>query len=156
MKEVDSLTEKLVLDSGGDPFVAHSKIEVSRPWDQKPGVQGPPRLTVTAIWDTGASHTAFSRTLIQKLDLICTGGEDHHYHSAEGLQSTKFYGANIYLTRKLHYPIWQVMEVVKVHDGEVLIGMDIIGKGDFVISNYPQEPIFSFRRPSQKRISFNA
>lgn len=151
MTEVDSLTEKLTLDGDGNPFAAHSLIHVSLPWEQKPGKLGPPRLPVTAIWDTGASHTSFTRTLIKKLQLIRTG--DGFYHTSKGKRKTTYYGANIYLSHKLQFPVWEVMEA-NIRGGDVLLGMDIIGKGDFAISNYPGEPIFSFRYPSQDKISF--
>ncbi len=151
MTEVDCLTEKLILVAG-DPFAAQSRIQVSLPWVREPGVAGPPLLTVTAIWDTGASHTAFTSALIHKLQLIRTG--DGSYHTSGGKRPTVHYGANIYLSHKLHFPFWEVMEA-DIHGGEVLLGMDIIGKGDFAISNYPRDPIFSFRYPSQDRILFS-
>ena len=39
-------------------------------------------------------------------------------------------------------------------DVEVLIGMDIIGSGDFAISNKDGKTAFSFRMPSLERIDF--
>lgn len=151
MAEVDSLTEELILVAG-DPFAAQSRIQVSLPWVREPGATGPPLLTVTAIWDTGASHTAFTSALIKKLRLIRTGGG--FYHTSKGGRRTTHYGANIHLSQKLLFPSWPVMEA-NIHGAEVLLGMDIIGKGDFAISNYPGMPIFSFRYPSQDRISFD-
>ena len=37
---------------------------------------------------------------------------------------------------------------------DVLIGMDIISKGDFAISNYDEKTQFSFRLPSQKDVDY--
>ena len=37
-------------------------------------------------------------------------------------------------------------------DYEVVIGMDIISRGDFAFSNYEGHSTFSFRIPSQKEI----
>jgi len=36
----------------------------------------------------------------------------------------------------------------------MLIGMDIIGIGDFAVSNYNNKTIFSFRYPSKHKIDF--
>jgi hypothetical protein len=37
---------------------------------------------------------------------------------------------------------------------QMLVEMDIIGRGDFVISNYDNKTTFSFRSPSMKEIDF--
>ena len=37
---------------------------------------------------------------------------------------------------------------------EILIGMDIIGTGDFAVSNYDNKTTFSFRWPSISKIDF--
>ena len=39
-------------------------------------------------------------------------------------------------------------------DAEVLIGMDIIGLGDFAVSNFQGQTSFTFRIPSLKHIDF--
>ena len=48
----------------------------------------------------------------------------------------------------------RVTEGALVGNVEVLIGMDIIGQGDFAISNKNRKTVFSFRMPSQERIDF--
>jgi len=37
---------------------------------------------------------------------------------------------------------------------DVLIGMDIIGNGDFAVTNLDGKTVFSFRLPSRERIDF--
>ena len=37
---------------------------------------------------------------------------------------------------------------------EVLVGMDIIGMGDFAVSNFKGETAFTFRLPSIERMDF--
>jgi hypothetical protein len=37
---------------------------------------------------------------------------------------------------------------------EMLVGMDVIGQGDFAVSNYEGRTCFSFRFPSAERIDF--
>ena len=37
---------------------------------------------------------------------------------------------------------------------DVLIGMDIISKGDFAVSNYNGKTQFSFRLPSQEDVDY--
>lgn len=36
----------------------------------------------------------------------------------------------------------------------MLIGMDIINKGDFAVSNYQNKTVFSFRMPSESLMDF--
>ena len=38
----------------------------------------------------------------------------------------------------------------------VLIGMDVIGMGDFAVSNFGDKTVFSFRIPSDKRTDYVA
>ena len=39
---------------------------------------------------------------------------------------------------------------------DILIGMDIISKGDFAISNYNGKTQFSFRLPSQQDVDYKS
>jgi hypothetical protein len=44
----------------------------------------------------------------------------------------------------------------KIKDADILIGMDIISAGDFVVTNYEGKTVFSFRIPSCECIDFVA
>ena len=135
-------------------FVPEDKISVSLPWaPQVSGSRKPPPLIQTkAIWDTGASHTTIDHSLVDKLGLIKI--RETTARTANGPRPSGLYLANLYLPNNLVIDFWQVMDGA-ILDGMVLIGMDIIHKSDFAISNFPQEPIFSFRHPSLNRISFS-
>jgi len=41
-----------------------------------------------------------------------------------------------------------------IRDFDVLIGMDIIGNGNFAVTNKDSKTVFSFRMPSVERIDF--
>jgi hypothetical protein len=49
----------------------------------------------------------------------------------------------------------KVLEVPGLDTGDVLIGMDVIGVGDFAVSNYEDKTQFTFRHPSKEPISFS-
>ena len=61
---------------------------------------------------------------------------------------------NVYLPNGLFFKGIKVIEGNIGGDVEMLIGMDIIGAGDFSISNYNNKTTFSFRIPSVREVDF--
>ena len=95
----------------------------------------------SAIWDTGATNTVISKKLAQKLKLIPIGkGEVRGVNSR---QVVNRYIINIPLPNNLN-TVLNVMESDIGNEINVLIGMDIIGDGDFAICN---GKVFSFCIP---------
>jgi hypothetical protein len=64
------------------------------------------------------------------------------------------YLVSVFLPNNVCFSPLRVTEGDLVGDVEVLIGMDIIGRGDFAISNKDGKTAFSFRMPSLERIDF--
>ena len=60
---------------------------------------------------------------------------------------------NIVLPNKVGFPELTVT-AGKLYGADVLIGMDIIGKGDFAVTHPNGNTKFSFRMPSQADIDF--
>ena len=116
----------------------------------------PAYIETNGIWDTGATGTVVQKSIVQKLSLISTGKRN-----ISGINETKltdqylidlsFKKSNIDLHQVTVAEIEEIRGDPKI---EVLIGMDIIGLGDFVISNYNNQTTFSFRIPSQGTIDF--
>ena len=61
---------------------------------------------------------------------------------------------NILLVNKVEVYQIKVTEGKISGDADVLIGMDIIGRGDFAVTNKNDKTVFSFRIPSLECIDF--
>ncbi|MBQ3475393.1 MAG: retropepsin-like domain-containing protein [Bacilli bacterium] len=106
----------------------------------------------TALWDTGSSMTVISDSLATELGLAKAGEIDAE--TAGGKFKANKYIISLSLPNRLN------IENVMVSSGklgpgiDILIGMDIIGLGDFAISNVDNKTVFSFRFPSCNIIDF--
>jgi len=113
-----------------------------------------------AIWDTGATHSAITKNVVEDLKLQPTGVRETRH--AGGKSSNNTYLVNIALPNKVMVPHVRVTEVQLIPDDNVsddkqpqlLIGMDIIGLGDFAVTNTNTKTTFSFRIPSVQEIDF--
>ena len=113
-----------------------------------------------AIWDTGATHSAITKKVVDDLRLQHTGMRETRH--AGGKSSNNTYLVNIALPNRVIVPSVRVTEVQLIPDDNVsddrqpqlLIGMDIIGLGDFAVTNANGKTTFSFRIPSVEEIDF--
>jgi len=106
----------------------------------------------TAIWDTGATSSVITKRVANKCGLKPIG-RAKVYH-AKGEATTAVYLASIFLPSKVAFPQLRVIEGDIAGNIEVLIGMDIIGQGDFAVTNKDGRTTFSFRMPSMECIDF--
>ena len=104
------------------------------------------------IWDTGATGTVITDKVIQSLGLKPTGMTQ--VQSANGISRQETYLASIYLPNRIVIPNIEVTRGVLGVSGDILLGMDIISKGDFVLTNRNGKTWFSFRIPSLQRFDF--
>ena len=112
----------------------------------------PPQLyPFKAIWDTGATNTVITPTVVQQCGLKPISIAQ--VQGVHGASLTSVYLISIMLPHKVGFTGVRVTEG-KFVGAEVLIGMDIISKGDFAISNFEGKTVFTFRSPSQGRIDF--
>ena len=113
-----------------------------------------------AIWDTGATHSAITKKVVDDLKLQPTGVREIRH--AGGKSSNNTYLVNIALPNRVIVPHIRVTEVQLIPDDNVsddkqpqlLIGMDIISLGDFAVTNANGKTTFSFRVPSVQEIDF--
>ena len=85
------------------------------------------------IWDTGATHSAVTRKVIDECGLIPVTRTI--VNTASGPKETGIFLADIYLPNKVIVRSVHVTECEIVTEAELLIGMDIISKGDFAVTN---------------------
>lgn len=107
------------------------------------------------VWDTGAQCSVMRQDLVDKLGLTPRGFKN--ITGVTGSQRRNTYLANVTLNNK---EITLDMEITGVDpfsndaDEGMLIGMDIISKGDFSITNFQGNTVMTFRKPSQGTVDY--
>ncbi len=106
-----------------------------------------------AIWDTGATSTVITQKVVNDLGLKQVSVAQ--LTTASGKKDdAPVYLVAIFLPNLVYRPELMVVQASVTGDAEVLIGMDIIGRGDFAVSNKDGKTVFTFRMPSLERIDF--
>lgn len=109
------------------------------------------------IWDTGATNSCISESLAKELNLHPI--QRATVQGVHGSEEVNVYYITIILPNeniKLNVPVTECKALSE--DGKVciLIGMDVITKGDFCITNLNGKTVMSFRVPSIEMIDFVA
>lgn len=109
-------------------------------------------IDAKALWDTGANCCCISYDLVKKLNLKPIGAMPIATPSGAAVYNK--YMINIELPNKI------ILKDVTVCESEIgaqkldlIIGMNIINKGDFAISNFDGKTKFSFRIPTSADIN---
>jgi hypothetical protein len=103
-------------------------------------------VNVKAIWDTGATRTAITNKIVQLMDLKTTGKATVFGVNSKAIVNR--YLVDIKLPNEIVLPNFEVLESNLNSPGiDILVGMDIIQKGDFIISNANGKTTFSFCIP---------
>jgi len=138
---------------GGRANVLACKIKLSLPFDLKTNKK-PHQLTeCNAIWDTGATSSVITGSMARKLNLKPTGKTEVRNTSGKEIENT--YLTNIYLPNKVALSFLRVVECKELVGGfDFLIGMDVIGIGDFAITNVDNKTTLSYRVPSVETIDY--
>ncbi len=106
-----------------------------------------------AIWDTGATNTVISERVVKDCGLKPIGMAKV-YQAGGATEDVNDYLVNIRLPNAVEVYNLRVTEGKLRGQANVLVGMDIINKGDFAVTNYNGKTVFSFRIPSTERIDF--
>jgi len=104
-----------------------------------------------AIWDTGATGTVINQKVINECGLKPIGIAEVSTANEKRLSSV--YLVSIFLPNRVSFPQLRVTEGT-ISEADVLIGMDIITRGDFAVTNSDGRTTFSYRWPSAERIDF--
>lgn len=78
-----------------------------------------------------------------------------------GVHDTKevnIYPLEIFFNEHLHFviPVTECEQLADDNSCNLLIGMDVITKGDFIITNFQGKTVMSFRVPSLSKVDFVA
>lgn len=132
----------------GKTNVLTSGVGVSIAFDPKTLKEKPPQITeISAIWDTGASCTVISKEVANQLSLIPTGKTTITGVNHTSEENTYF--VNIYLPNKVMLMYVKIVEAPALSGGAgMLVGMDIIGSGDFSVYNEDRKTVMSYRFPT--------
>ena len=132
--------------------VLENKVRITEAFDPQ---NSPPLASVkefTGLWDTGATNSVITQRVVDDCQLKPTGVTTVNH--AQGSSLTETYLVGIMLPNRLVFPQLRVTKGDLVGDPDVLIGMDVIGSGDFAVTNLGNKTVFSFRAPSAERIDF--
>jgi predicted aspartyl protease len=108
-----------------------------------------------ALWDTGATNTMISRNVVEILGLKPISFATVIGFHGEEVRLT--YEVSLVLGKSLAIPMIIVLGAETLtQEHEALIGMDIISKLDFAITNLNGNTTHSIRFPSVAEIDFEA
>ena len=99
-----------------------------------------------ALWGTGATNSVITERVVAECNLVPTGQV-----RLEGINSSHIantYVVSILLHGMVLFPVLTVTEG-DFTGADVLIGMDIISRGDFAVTNKDGETAFMYRYPSE-------
>lgn len=139
---------------GNKVNVLRTPIGISLPTNEIEKESFPKLINTTAIWDTGASSSVITNALAKKMGLVPTGKMLVTNTTGKTVQNT--YLINIYLPSKVIIPFLQVTgcnDVLGNNDG-MLIGMDVIGSGDFSVTSENGKTVMSYVIPNMDTIDF--
>ena len=107
-----------------------------------------------AIWDTGATASVITQQIVETCGLKPVGMT--RTLTANGERDCQVYLINVTLPNNVIFNNLRVTCGDLCANGpDMLIGMDIIGHGDFAVTGHGGKTTFSFRLPSMDRIDFN-
>lgn len=116
-----------------------------------PDKKAPEVHEYSALWDTGAMGSVISRKIVKDLGLKPTGNARVFHANGQSIVNT--YAVSISLPAGVTFPVIRVTEGM-LGDTDVLIGMDIISRGDFAVTCKNGRTKFSFQIPSTHDIDF--
>ena len=105
------------------------------------------------IWDTGATGTVITEQVVARCGL--TPLTMKNVQGVGGVRLSEVYLVNVGLPNGVAFLHVEVTKGDLGKNGpDVLIGMDIIGAGDFAVTNKGGKTMFSYRHPSIDHIDF--
>jgi len=105
-----------------------------------------------AIWDTGATSSVVTQKVVDECGLVPIGRTI--VQGVSGEETSPTYLVNIILPNNVGFPNIRVTRGKITDAVDILIGMDLITKGDFTITNKANKTVFSFRMPSQYHVDY--
>lgn len=122
------------------------------PIDVEVGRPGGRMESFRAVWDTGAMRTAISFSVLKDIRLVRIGSVVVNGVHSRTISPVVI--ANIRLSNNILFDKLGIIVCDLPARIDVLLGMDIITRGDFAVSNTCNETFLSYRKPSQRKIDF--
>ena len=144
-------THSFTRDYGALRDTLKSECHVSAAWSRQGDRNAPRSLKCDALWDTGANISCITEDIATALEL--RPEEYYELFHAQGSLTVPFYHVDLGLPNGATVEGVLVSQVV-LKGCDVIIGMDIINKGDFAVTNRDGITVFSFQMPSALRIDF--
>lgn len=138
--DYDSLVNAIIINVGITPLRDPETIKDSE------------IVYLKALWDTGATNSVVTKATAKKLGLVSIG-KTKVFH-AGGESTTNVFLVNLFLPNRFLVPV-KVTECDDNTQFGLIIGMDIISRGDFAITNCNGRTAVSFRMPSLEKIDYN-
>ena len=133
----------------------YTPVSISKPayiGQLKENVEDHPEIfEFEAVWDTGATGTVISEEVVSQLGIQPI--DRINSHTANGTRIANVFLVNVYLPNDVVFPGLRVIDG-NIPSTSVLIGMDIIGQGDFAVTHSDNKTCMSFRLPSLEKIDF--
>jgi hypothetical protein len=120
----------------------------------KPPTPAPSSIKTIALWDTGATRSVITKDTANSLGLIPVGNAMVSH--AGGTSQANTYMVNFILPNNVGVAGVLVSECLNIiaNNAGAIIGMDIITKGDFSITNVGGLTWMSYRFPSIGQIDY--
>lgn len=147
--------QAFTLRHNGIARVLKTEVSIGEPFEttgERIDIEKIKNKKFNAIWDTGATNTVITKNVIEQCDLKPIGMTE--VSTAAGKINADVFLLSIFLPNKICFSSIRATEGDISGDCDVLIGMDLIIKGDFVITNTNGETTFTFRIPSIEKIDF--
>ncbi len=129
----------------GQSNVLSNNVRVTAAYDPSTSSPMPTAQEFVAVWDTGATNSVITRNVVDQCQLIPTGMAN--VNTAQGSHATETYLVGLGLPNYVQVPQLRVSRG-NLTGCDVLIGMDIIGAGDFSVTSFGGKTTFSFRYPA--------
>ncbi len=126
-------------------------VAVGVPFDPK--TEQPPSLRgYKAIWDTGATNSAITSRVVTECGLKPVPRAI--VHTAGGDTECPVYSVCIRLPNEAGFAQVRVTEATITDGIDMLIGMDLIGEGDFAVTTSDGKTTLTYCHPSRRQLDF--
>ncbi len=138
-----TLQEAIVTDCGVCQSISRQMLDS--------GMEHPEVRQYKSLWDTGANRSAVSQKVVSDLGLETVAYMQNY--TAGGMVLSSNHLVNLVLPNGIEIASL-IVSCCDIDGADVLIGMDVINKCDFAITNEGETTTFSFRIPSSGTIDF--